>query len=341
MTIKVTLYCKNGDNERVTQIRKYLTDFQASIPHELAMVDVSMSHDIGQDDNSQLPTVSIGPYSLKGEFSRQELEIALSAARDRENALNQISGEKSENARSITVTRVDRLSLWLSKYYMWIIILSLLIYVGLPFLAPFLMKEKIVAPARLIYKIYSPLCHQFAFRSWFLFGEQSFYPSDLVQLDGVVSYESWLGQEGIRLSDVSNSTAFIIQAREMLGDERMGYKVALCQRDVAIYGSMLIFGILFAITGRRFKGLSWKWWLIIGILPIALDGGSQLPGLLSWLPISLPLRESTPFLRTFTGILFGVMTAWYLFPVIEESMRETRQMVDWKLAQVAHRESVG
>ena len=32
------------------------------------------------------------------------------------------------------------------------------------------------APSHVIYFIYGPFCHQFAFRSFFLFGEQPVYP---------------------------------------------------------------------------------------------------------------------------------------------------------------------
>ena len=50
------------------------------------------------------------------------------------------------------------------------------------------------------------------------------------------------------------------------------------------------------------------------------------------LPAWVPMRESTPFLRTLTGGLFGWMTAWYLFPMIEETMRETRRILQRKFA---------
>jgi uncharacterized membrane protein len=70
---------------------------------------------------------------------------------------------------------------------------------------------------------------------------------------------------------------------------------------------------------------------MIGLVPIAIDGVSQLPGLASNLPPWF-LRESTPLLRTITGTLFGFTTAWYLFPLIEESMNETRMVLEEKRA---------
>ena len=39
------------------------------------------------------------------------------------------------------------------------------LYVGLPFLAPVLMHVGATGPAQAIYTVYSPMCHQFAFRA--------------------------------------------------------------------------------------------------------------------------------------------------------------------------------
>jgi hypothetical protein len=59
---------------------------------------------------------------------------------------------------------------------------------------------------------------------------------------------------------------------------------------------------------------------------------SQLPSVVANLPNWLLIRESSPFLRTLTGGMFGWMTAWYLFPMIEETMRETRRIMQRKFA---------
>lgn len=205
---------------------------------------------------------------------------------------------------------------------MLVFILLILGYVGLPFLAPILMKTGVAGPAKAIYTIYSPLCHQLAFRSWFIFGEQPVYPLDLAGIDDLKSYEDYTSLPGKDL----------LSARRFVGNDVMGYKVALCQRDIAIYGALLLFAIIFALTGRKIKPLQWYWWIIIGMIPIGLDGLSQLPSLASGLWRAIPLlRESTPLLRTITGGLFGWATAWYLFPLIEESMIETRRYMKRKI----------
>src|SRR5258706_14322268 len=71
-------------------------------------------------------------------------------------------------------------------------------------------------------------------------------------------------------------TYTLFDARQFIGNETVGYKVALSERDVAIYLAILLFGVMIALTGRRIKTLHWALWLLIGIAPIGLDGFSQL-----------------------------------------------------------------
>jgi uncharacterized membrane protein len=127
-----------------------------------------------------------------------------------------------------------------------------------------------------------------------------------------------------------------LQAREFIGNDVVGYKVAVCERDVAIYGGMFLFGIIYAMTKRRIKPLHWMLWVLIGMGPIGLDGFSQLFSQMNWsfLATILPYRESTPFERVFTGLLFGITTAWFAYPYMEESFNETRQFFIKKFAAI-------
>jgi uncharacterized membrane protein len=225
----------------------------------------------------------------------------------------------------------DRFSYWFTQHYMMVLNLIIFVYVGLPFLAPVLMKVGATVPARVIYTVYRPLCHQLAFRSWFLFGEQAAYPRELARVKGLLTYQQAIGDD----TDIA-------AARSFLGNNLIGYKVAICQRDVAIYGSILAFGLLFSFTRKWLKPLPWYVWIIIGTLPIAIDGFSQLPSLMTGINLSwLPIRESTPFLRTLTGILFGVTTSWYGYPYIEESIQDTRRILAHKIAVVKQTTPVG
>jgi len=95
-----------------------------------------------------------------------------------------------------------------------------------------------------------------------------------------------------------------------------------------------LFALIYAATGRRLPKMNWLVWFIVGIVPIGLDGFSQLfsqfPS--AFIQSLLPYRESTPLLRTLTGFLFGFSTAWFMFPLIEESMVETRRLLSKKFA---------
>jgi len=89
-----------------------------------------------------------------------------------------------------------------------------------------------------------------------------------------------------------------------------GHPIALCQRNLAVFSSLLVGMVAFASVRRWLPPLSF-WGYAVLMIPMALDGGTQLFG---W-------RESTITLRTFTGVLFGLSSIWYLFPNIEAFTR--------------------
>ncbi len=321
----VTLYSRK-DCHLCEQARADLESIQQELPHRLVEIDIETDPDLLKKFLVEIPVVEVGPYRKKAPFNRTDLLVSLSAARDRKVQLDQLADpnylkrvQKGQN-----ISTGDRLSLWVANNYMLLVNLIFALYLGLPFLAPVLMKSGATLPARIIYTAYSPLCHELGFRSFFLFGPQTYYPRAAAGIDGVETF----GQAtGLDEND-------LLAARSYLGNEQVGYKVALCERDVAIYGAILLFGILFSITRRRIKPLHWMIWLVIAIGPIGLDGFSQLFSQLNipFLSQLLPYRESTPLLRLVTGALFGLGTAWFGIPYIEDSMRETRELLAKKFA---------
>lgn len=328
----MTVFVEKG-NPACDQVIQDLNSLREAHPHQLAVVDIAENPDLSSSYAGLAPIVQIGPYKLQQPISRQDLQVALGAARDRDAHLDQI-GDKTytrriERGRSLNAA--DRISYWLSHHYMFVINFLLGLYVGLPFIAPILARNGYSLAARTIQTIYSPLCHQLPYRSWFLFGEQPYYPRELAGIEQVGAYEELIGGNA---ADLGAARKFIGSEEIGYGAGQIGYKVVLCQRDVAIYGALFLFGVIFALTGRKIKPIPWFLWIALGLAPIAIDGGSQLPGLISALPDWLIMRESTPILRTITGGLFGLMTAWYLFPMIEDSMRETRALVARKMAVV-------
>lgn len=329
--LTVTLYTRKGCG-LCDEVKKDLAALETDYPHRLAEVDIESDSALLKKYLVAIPVLEIGPYTLSAPIARGQLQITLGAAIDRRGQLEKIGGAAYEARvrRGQQISNADRISHWLSKHYLLLINLFMALYVGLPFLAPTFMKAGVELPARAIYTIYSPLCHQFGFRSFFLYGEQAVYPLEEAGLTGLKTFDQISGLENL----ANPQSPDRIQARQFIGDETVGYKVALCERDVAIYFGLLLFGLVYGLTKRRIPPLHWMLWLLIGLGPIGLDGFSQLISQFgfSWLSDLLAYRESTPFLRVLTGMLFGISTAWFAYPYIEESMAETRQFFIKKFA---------
>ena len=329
--LNVTLYSRKNC-KLCEEVKAELNELQAEYPHRLVEVDIESDDALLAKYLVEIPVLEVGPYNLKAPITRQKLQMTLGAASDRKNQLEKLGDPeyKMKLKKGLTVTTGDRVSYWIARRYLLLLNLFMLIYIGLPFLAPTFMKLGAELPAKIIYRIYSPLCHQFGFRSFFLYGEQAVYPLAEAKMNGLITFENATGIQN--LADPYSVTRF--DARQYIGDASVGYKVALCERDVAIYLAILLFGIVFGFSGRRIKSVHWAIWLLIGIAPIGLDGFSQLFSQFNWpwLQALLPYRESTVYLRVLTGALFGLMTAWFAYPSIEESMNETRQYYVKKFA---------
>ncbi len=204
----------------------------------------------------------------------------------------------------------QRLALACRAHWLRILTTAAAMYIGLGLLAPLLMMWGWQASAKAIYALYSALCHQFAHRSWFIFGQSTSYASEqLRELTGIDP----------------NTTIGRLDARSFTGNAALGWKSAYCQRDMAIYVGVLIFSLLYALLRERrlrIQNVPWLLYFVIGLVPITLDSLSQM---LSQSPFALPFpiwRESTPILRTLTGLLFGGMNAWLAYPHLEEWMTE-------------------
>jgi uncharacterized membrane protein len=330
MELEVTLYTRQ-DCELCEQAELDLKSIQSEIPHKLILVDIEQDPALEEEYGSRVPVVSTGPFTLEPPFDRRKLQMTLGAARDSVSQRIEDQGERylRANKRNEKLSGADRFSHFISHHFMAVINIFLLIYFGLPFLGPVLLKAGYTAAAQPIYDIYGATCHRLAFRSWFLFGEQPFYPREAANIDGYATYGEASG-----LSEDDLWTA-----RGFQGNEEMGYKVPFCQRDIAIYSTMFVFGIIFAITGRRIKPLPFLLWVLLGLGPIGLDGVSQLVSQMGGVFSFIPYRESTPLLRTLTGAMFGLTTAWFGFPIIEETMADTRRYLADKRARVQGRQN--
>lgn len=243
----------------------------------------------------------------------------------------------------------------LSRNWLKVVIAILAVYVGLSLLTPLLMLAGLEGPARVLYTIYAPFCHQFAFRSVFIGGEQVMYPRAIAN-SSLEPYELFVYDDPTFLSSYNfyfarshngqlppPPTAEELAAgftpwmqfasKDFPGNAQMGYKATLCARDEAIYIGLLIGAIIYSRprVRRRLRPVPIWLYLFLGVLPIAIDGFSQLLG---YPPFNVwPPRETLPFFRVSTGLMFGLMSAWLAFPYLAESFKETQRSIELKLAQ--------
>ncbi len=102
-----------------------------------------------------------------------------------------------------------------------------------------------------------------------------------------------------------------------------GHPVALCERCLAIYGALLVGGVLFARLRPTVSRLPLLIFFALS-LPVGLDGVTQALG---W-------RESTRELRLLTGGLFGLATVWLTYPYLEAGFSEARATVEQRFVRL-------
>ena len=91
-----------------------------------------------------------------------------------------------------------------------------------------------------------------------------------------------------------------------------GHQLGMCARNFSIYTSMFIGSLIFVLSNKRIPGIPWWVWVLM-ILPMAIDGTTQMFG----------LRESTWELRVLTGTLFGLGNVWFALPLIQKTILES------------------
>ena len=91
-----------------------------------------------------------------------------------------------------------------------------------------------------------------------------------------------------------------------------GHQLGMCARNFSIYASMFVGSLIFVLSKKRIPGIPWWLWILM-ILPIAIDGTTQMIG----------LRESTWELRVLTGTLFGLGNVWFALPLIQKTILES------------------
>lgn len=211
------------------------------------------------------------------------------------------------------VLGLQKLVYWLACYWYFLFMAAASMFLLLGFLAPALLAEGYEAAGTAVYRFLAPHNHQLPQRSYFLFGEMGF----------IRSYS---------LEQLIASGANPQQLQAFTGNAQIGYKTALNHRMVAIFVGMVIGGWVWGLRRGR-PSLSLFAFLLF-TLPLLLDSfshmasesGSGFRDSNSWL-VALTGGMGTAvfytgttigtfnwWLRTLTGLLFGLGLVWFAFP---------------------------
>jgi uncharacterized membrane protein len=158
------------------------------------------------------------------------------------------------------------------------------------------------------YDAFAPTCHQKLSRSLCLFhGPEGgpYWIADCTPQDG-----RYVGGFG------DHEEVGIVN-----GEGATGYKMPYCSRDFGIYGAMLLAGLAYPFVRRLDeRALYPAAWLLLAIVPIAIDGGLQIAT-----EIDKPLfhadllpfdYESTNAVRLATGAIAGFASSFYAIPIL-------------------------
>lgn len=209
-------------------------------------------------------------------------------------------------ALAVLLGAIHRLILAITRHWLAMANGAMALVLGLAFLAPWLMAHGLPWAGQVLYLAYRPLCHQLPERSFFLGGLRAAYT--LQELDAHLGYEAPL---------------------RWIGDAELGYKMAFCERDAAIYAGWLLGGLAYGLVRRRGRFTSREgrlpWQAMVALAaPMVVDGLGQLVG--AW--------ESTWWMRVFTGMLFALGTVAFVYPVIDRAMQEAQQIARQSLEEL-------
>ena len=221
------------------------------------------------------------------------------------------------------LNKTNQFTFWLNQHWVLMINFFLGIFIIIPFLAPAFMALGLEIPGKIIYWVYSFLCHQLPERSYFLFGPKISYTLPEIQ-------SAW-----------QNTNDFIV-LRQFVGNSQMGWKVAWSDRMVSMFTSLWLSGILWSLIKKKIKPLPWRCFVLL-LLPLIIDGAthffSDLAGIgqgfrdsNAWLATltinNLPANfyagdawgSFNAWMRLISGLFFGVGVVWFGFAYLDEAI---------------------
>lgn len=230
-------------------------------------------------------------------------------------------------ARSGIDLWADRIVCWSLRRALGVMLLALLVWGLMPFLAPAAYHWGYPLVGRAIHLLYTPFCHQLPQRSWFFFGPKLTYT----------------------LAEIANvaGTDEAAQLRFFFGSPELGWKMAWSDRMVSFYFMVPVFGLLYA--GLRCVGISIRptsfRTLLLLLLPMILDGlthmisdtiwgisGGGFRDNNGWLALLTANRLSGFYvgdhfgtfnwwMRLLSGLLAAFGLAFFLFPRLDDLLR--------------------
>ena len=142
--LTVTLYTRR-DCQLCDQAKADLESLQSQFPHRLVEIDIDQDPTLQKAYLVEIPVLEVGPYVIKAPFDKQKLMMTLGAAGDRRGQLDKLGRVDYHDRvrRGQKISGSDRFMDWISRHYLALINLFMLLYFGLPIVAPVLMKAGI------------------------------------------------------------------------------------------------------------------------------------------------------------------------------------------------------
>nr|WP_290665132.1 DUF2085 domain-containing protein [Ardenticatena sp.] len=233
---------------------------------------------------------------------------------------------------------------WFARHWLLLFNGFWMLFLGGIFLTPLLMLAGFERAANVLYTLYGFTCHQLPDRSYFFGGQMhaffSTYDLPTLVAHGADATSDWT-------------------LRAFRGDALLGYKTAVGFRCIAEYSGVLGMGIAYALIRQRRPSRPLPWWGgVLMSLPMAIDGTSHLINDITgwgfrdtnawavWLTrgafpadfyTGTELWSLNWWLRTITGMLFGIGIVWFAYPLLHEGMQEIAEEARLALARTHER----
>ncbi len=96
-----------------------------------------------------------------------------------------------------------------------------------------------------------------------------------------------------------------------------GHPLACCERCAAVYASLAIGGVFFALARPHVRRIRYTEAVAL-CSPLIIDG----------LAVGAGMYDGNAAIRVVTGMLFGIGLAWLMFPWLDDGFRQIRSRIE-------------